>query len=94
MTRSALERTALSVPITSSARRLKVSTRVTWVLTTGPVGLTSGNGRGRRIARRARCRDRTRRGALKRARAKRLENRSFGGHGAKYGEATESEALA
>jgi hypothetical protein len=35
MTRSALERTALSVPITSSARRLKVSTRVTWVLTTG-----------------------------------------------------------
>jgi RNA polymerase sigma factor (sigma-70 family) len=65
MTRSALERTALSVPITSSAPRLKVSTRVTWVLTTEPVGLTSGNGRGRRIARRARCRDRTRRGALK-----------------------------
>src|SRR5260370_738298 len=45
MTRSALERTALSVPITSSARRLKVSTRVTWVLTTGPVGLTPGKGR-------------------------------------------------
>ena len=68
MTRSALERTALSVPITSSARRLKVSTRVTWVLTTGPVGLTSGKGRARRIARRARCRDRTRRGALKQLR--------------------------
>ena len=29
-------------PDTSSARRLKVSTRVIWVLTTGPVGLTYG----------------------------------------------------
>jgi hypothetical protein len=33
-------------------------------------------------------------GRVETARTKRLENRSFGGHGARYGEATESEALA
>ena len=47
-----------------------------------------------RIARRARGRDRTRRGALKRLPAKRLENGPSGGDGAANGEATESEAPA